>query len=184
MTPRRFVILLCAWVLLACQPNTPSDGASVDTLADAHQAAATGFNEREAESYDVLANYFDTPSATDSVTELTAACAIIVYPTDEQLAVLEANYGDDFATIADDATFYQGNARMLLDSLHVPIQQAKHAFIRLKGTAKTYMLNVRKPQAPEWNMFFFHPGKEPMVVSSIDVDRELIQHYFGLNHKP
>lgn len=107
--------------------------------------------------------------------------AVIINPTIEQMADMEEEYGEDFPTVADDAGFYQANAMITLDSLHVKARIAQKRYLKFQGDGgKTWLVDIRMEGAPEWNIIFFHTQKTPRVIPAIDVDRRVIQQYFNL----
>jgi hypothetical protein len=106
---------------------------------------------------------------------------LIVNPTDAQIEEMKKEYGeDDFYTIADDASFYQSNAIMLIDSMGVKKTTAEKPFALLVGEDKPYTLNLRMKGAPCWMIILFNPKKIPEIVPAIDVNREKLETYFDL----
>jgi hypothetical protein len=176
----KYAWLLFSFVSFACTLKTadnPEENISSDT---ATAFVEEGFNANDYQSFLELANYITTESpATDILEVVDSTCAIIVNPTDEQIKNMETEYGDDFATIADDNSFYHSEAYMKLDSSSIKTIATTHHFLRLQGDSETWVLDLRKEGAPEWNLIFFHKNKKPEVVSSIDVTYEKINDYFG-----
>jgi hypothetical protein len=129
--------------------------------------------------YDIRS--YVTTSANASETETMAAtCAILIYPTQEQIEEMKQRMGDeDFYIAADDNNWYQGKAIGLLDSLNIKIVTAKTRYLMLKGDNKTWILDLRKENLPSWNLIFFHRTKKPKVVSTVDLDFGQVQEYFA-----
>ena len=107
-------------------------------------------------------------------------CAIIIYPSERQIAEMTKEYGeDDFSTVADDNQFYQAQAIELIDSVGIKKQTVSRQFLRLIGKDKTWDLDIRKKDLKPWNIIFFKRTKEPMIVSSIDLTIDQVKSYFN-----
>ena len=106
-------------------------------------------------------------------------CAILVYPTDEQIEEIKKEEGaDNFYTIADDNNWYQGLAIEMVDSVGINKEGASRQFIQLIGQDKTWTLNLRKKGLPTWNMIFFKRNKEPLIIQTISLTTEKVRDYF------
>ncbi len=115
--------------------------------------------------------------------EISESVALLVYPTDVQIEEMKKEYGEeDFYTVADDASYYQGTAIGMIDSLGVNKMTAKKRFIRFKRQSEksTWTLDIRKAGTAEWNIIFFHKDKDPEIISAIDLTYEKIKSYFEL----
>lgn len=141
----------------------------------------SGFDENNYESFLDLNNYLvESPDTPGNVQVIDSSAVIVVNPTEEQIKEMEEKYGEDFYTIADDNSYYQSDATLKLDSLHVKTIYADKRFLKLQGSKQNWIVDLRKEGAPEWNMIFFHADKEPEIVSAIDVTQEKIREYFGI----
>ena len=86
---------------------------------------------------------------------------------------------NDFYTVADDNDWYHGTAIGLIDSLNVRKITASKRYIMLKGSHKTWTLDVRKENSPSWNLIFFNTTKDPKVVSTVDLTIDQVKEYFA-----
>ena len=174
----RFIIIIL--VCFSCGVKTVETASSV---ADAtpSDSAQNGFDENNYESFLDLENYKvnEIPDASD-IEVVDSSSVIVVVPSEQQVKEMEEKYGEDFYTIADDASFYQAEAMMRLDSVGVKkvVVGSVQRYVQLKGTSGSWLLDVRKEGAPEWNMIFFHVDKTPEIVSSIDVTTDKIKEFF------
>ncbi len=129
-------------------------------------------------------DYIETKTVSaGEVQEISESCALIISPTDDQIEQMKKEYGeDDFYTVADDATFYQGTARKIIDSLGVKTIDANKSLVKFNGSQqKSWTLTIRRKYAPEWNIILFHKEKQPEIVTPIDATGEKVKKYFGLN---
>src|SRR5690349_14053463 len=112
---RVIVFLLLVLGLWSCsQPNdTTTNNETTDSVVDDPQHI-------DYESLYKLDTYLVQNVDSKEVQTIDFNCAIIVYPTEEQLTELQNSEGEDaFNTIADDAMFYQSSAVGLIDSAGV-----------------------------------------------------------------
>lgn len=178
-TMRNAYILLLMVLLFGACSTSKTESVSIAT-PDTTMVTSSGFDENKYETLLDLTNYLASESPSDTeVQTIDSTCVIVINPSDEQLATMETEYGEDFYTIADDNSYYQAEASMKLDSFSIKTVQADQRFLKLKGTSETWIIDIRKDGAPEWNMILFHPHKKPEVVSSINVTEEKINTYFG-----
>jgi len=106
-------------------------------------------------------------------------CAILIYPTDSQIEALKKQYGeDDFYTVADDNSWYQGQAIHLVDSLQIKTATVQGRYLTLKGQDATWTLDVRRGDLLSWGLIFFHKAKSPIVVSTVDLTFDQVKAYF------
>jgi hypothetical protein len=117
---------------------------------------------------------------TSLVQEIHESMALIVLPTPAQVEAMEAEYGEDFYTIADDASYYQSIAMQMIDSLQVKTVHASKRFVQFTTEEDTVTLDVRKQGVPEWNIIFFHVKKKPEIIPAIELTEEHIKNYFDL----
>jgi hypothetical protein len=107
-------------------------------------------------------------------------CAILVLPSEKQIELMEKEYGEDFSTIADDNGFYQAHAMEVLDSIGITtVIASNRRYLRLvDGNGREWTLDIRQKGAPGWNLIFHSVNRKPKVVSSIDVNSQLVLDYF------
>lgn len=121
----------------------------------------------------------DSTIVNDSMQVIDYDCAVLIYPTGAQIdEMIKANGEDDFYTIADDNSWYQGTAIGMIDSVNVKTTSATLPFLRLKGKDNAWTLDIRKKGLPEWNIVFFKTTKEPKIISAIDLTVEQVKAYF------
>jgi hypothetical protein len=163
-------------IFLGCSPKTEN----TQTLGqDSIKAmTASGFDENNFESYINLENYTVADADSANIQSINFNCAVVVNPTDDQVQSMEKEYGDDFATMADDYSFYQSEAIIKFDSAKVKVVDAEKRFVKLIGTSRSWILDLRKDGAPEWNIILFNIDKEPQVSSAIDITYEKVGEYF------
>ena len=197
----KFVLFLCLMAIFSCgnpekeKTNTsdslvndlpgdslqhdpiPSDTLTLDSLK-----AENAFNKNDSQTYFILANYLADPEIEPTpvdVQQIDSTCAVLVYPTDEQIKAMQQEKGDDFMQIADTYSFYQGSAIEMLDSIDVGTISAEKRYLNFKGKkSRAWSLDIRKDGAPLWNLIFFNVGKEPEIISVTDLSREKIIEYF------
>lgn len=107
-------------------------------------------------------------------------CAILIYPNESQIEEMQKADEEDFYTIADDYTWYQGLAIEMIDSIGIRTKTTQARYLRIKGQQKTWDLDLRKKNLPAWNLVFFKTTKPPVVVSSVDLKADQIVDYFEL----
>jgi hypothetical protein len=155
---------------------------SYDSLMKLAALPKSAFDKTNPHTYFILENYFPGTEVVVDAAELQlidSTCAILVYPTDEQLAVLQQEYGDDFASVAEDNTYYHGLAIEMLDSIDIETDNAEKRIIQFKNATQTWTLDIRKEGAPAWNLIFFTEEKGPMIVPYVDLSHDRIKEYFG-----
>lgn len=106
-------------------------------------------------------------------------CAILIYPTVDQIDEMKKEYGEDFYTIADDNSWYQGQAIGMIDSVGIKKTTARGQFLRLKGKQETWDLDIRKKNLPTWNLIFFKTDREPKIISTVDLTVDEVKKYFN-----
>lgn len=176
------IVLFILVGLLGASCTTPRAESALKTSLTQNEVTAkdtiSGFNESNYESYLNLENYL-AENTSGELQMIDSTCAILVDPTEEQIKKMETEYGDDFPTIMDDNVFFMSEAYQRLDSSKIKVVSADQRFLKLMGVSESWVLDVRKEGAPEWNMIFFHKNKKPEVLSSLDVTYEKITDYFG-----
>jgi hypothetical protein len=178
MTSPKSILLLFAVSLTACQPKNAESNLTDSIVAEA--AAKLPVEDEDYERWFKIENYLieeNIPS--DSIQEVDISGVIVINPTPGQLKSLMRENGESFYTIADDASFYQASAMAQFDSLAVKTIVADKRYLKLKGTDKSWLIDIRQQHAPEWNMIFFDQHKAPKVMPAIDVTPEELLNYFG-----
>lgn len=114
-----------------------------------------------------------------------SACAVFIFPTEEQLTELENEHGpDELATIIDDNEFFLYEAMASLDSAGIRTKKAEKGLIRFTGRRKSWDLDIRQPGAPHWNLILFHPSQQPIVVLAVDLTQKAIKEYYYTPEQP
>lgn len=176
-----FFGLVVVGLVFGCSRSTVSEGSEdvdslgVDEMNLVAEDSASNFDYLALESY-AYAESVDT----SQVDVIDKDCALIVYPTDQQIEDMKKEYGeDDFYTLADDAMFYQSSASENLDSVGIQSLAMKKRYIRFKGANRSWDLDIRKKGAPEWNIILFKRDKAPKVVTGIDLTVDSVKTYFN-----
>jgi hypothetical protein len=176
---RIFILPVITVILTSCSTNT--DKNSAETTVDSTELTKSDSTTSKftAEQLNNIETYV-IPERKDTASTMTVDydCAIFIYPTSEQMAEMEQEYGEDLATIADDYQFYQTQAQLLFDSLKISSMYFEKSFLNLQGNEKSWSLDVRKKGLPEWNMILFSKNKPPQIVSAIDMTSEKINEFF------
>ena len=108
-------------------------------------------------------------------------CAILIYPTDEQIEEMKKTEGEEnFYIGADDSNWYQAMAIEMMDSVGIKQISTLGQYLRLKGKNKTWDLDIRKKNMPAWNLIFFKRTKEPQIISTVDLTTEEVREYFEI----
>lgn len=116
---------------------------------------------------------------TSKVQVINFDCAVLIYPTHEQVEEMKKNEGeDDFYTIADDANFYQTRAIELFDSAGVKTAGTQKQFVKFVGDESTWTLDVRKKNLPAWNVILFNKKKGPQPTATISLTYELVKKFY------
>jgi hypothetical protein len=173
--------VVCLILVASCGPPKTETQAA-DTLAEEVEDTTlvpAGFREGDYESYTRLENYLPDHDDESNAQWIDSTCAIIITPNETQITHMEEEYGEELATISEDAMFYQAQAMTTLDSLKVRIKRADKNLLKLRGKDQIWTLDVRKEGAPEWNIIFFAVDKKPEIIPAIDVSRETIDEYFN-----
>jgi hypothetical protein len=172
---KRSFILTLAMLISGCS------GKVSENVATDIDSVSTESADSIALDYSLVENYVYTgPLDTANVETIDYDCAVLIYPTEDQIASMEKEYGDDFYTVADDAQFYQAAAIEKLDSAGIQqlVSNSKR-YLRFKDNLREWTLDVRKKGAPEWNVIFFKKKKQPKIAFAIDVNKDSIRSYFN-----
>lgn len=191
------VFIVC--ILMICSCNVPEKEKAItsdstaydsarnnqplaDTLTIDSLKAESVFSQSDSQTYYLLKNYIADAEIKLPPTDLQtidSTCAVIVYPTDEQLKTLQTDLGDNFMQLADTYSYYQGSAIEMLDSIDVGTINAEKPFLNFKGKKRrTWKLDIRKEGAPAWNLIFFNINKEPEIIAVKDLSHDRIMEYF------
>ena len=133
------------------------------------------------ESIFKLDSYLTKITDKDSIQLVDFDCAILVYPTQEQVDEMIKTEGeDDFYVGADDSNWYLAQAIDTLDYTVIKTITASGQFLRLKGKERVWELDVRKKNLPGWNLIFFKTTKDPQIVSMTDLTVDEVKDYFEI----
>lgn len=170
-------ILFLSFLLCACGKTKENTATTTDSLK-------TDSVKTEAFDYDSqfkLENYLVSESSIDTskVQTIATDCAILIYPTDEQIAEMKKSEGEEnFATIVDDSNWYQALAIDAIDSVGITKEGAERQFLKLVGDKNSWTLDIRKKNLPSWNLIFFKRSKAPEVVPTVMLTKEKVKSYF------
>lgn len=179
----RLVYVIALALLISCgqRKDTPVVAVTLDSATQSSEAPA--YNEEDYEKSLRIESYVTDQalSTADSVLEIKYPCAVVINPTDEQIErMIQENGEEDFATIADDYSYYQSMASQTLDSVGVKQVMLTGRFLKLSGSAGTWLLDMRKEGMPEWNLIFFNPSKKPEIATAIDVSTSDVVKFFDV----
>ena len=96
------------------------------------------------------------------------AIAIFIEPTDEEIALMKKENGEDFYTIADDALYYQSQAAELLQKIKFPFcstTNESHEFIA-KDNNKKYSVSKK---CRGWCLILWNGHGEPIWTNAVDL---------------
>lgn len=182
---KSFTLLFTIAILASCSRNREqaSDtlaSANLTTLSDSTKSSNNKTENNTGMDAWKLDNYLtDEISDTTSVQRVSSDCAILIYPTDDQIDELTRENGEeDFATIADDSNYYQSTAIDQLDSAGVKTVTANRHYVNLVGENKSWLLDIRRKGGVTWGIILFNKTKQPEIVSAIDLTKERIKQYF------
>ncbi len=158
------------------QPNLTDSSGTQKT--DTTQTAELDYN-----SYFILENYLMSNEVDNSkLQRINSDCAILVYPTDEQVEEMKEKEGEEnFYTGADDSNWYQGQAIHLMDSMGIKQTAASKQFLQFVGEQKTWTIDIRKKNMPAWNLVLFKKTKAPLIIPTVGLTIEQLQDYFETN---
>jgi len=176
------IIVIISLGLWSCSKtaDTSSNLQHADTLKSKVDSIAT--YEFDYDAQFKLDNYLTTDSFDEKTNDLIDFdCAILIYPTSEQIDEMKRNEGEeDFYIGADDSNWYQAMAIEIIDSVGIKKLTASGRYLRLRGQNKTWDLDIRKKNLPAWNLIFFKSTKEPKIISTIDLTVDEAKNYFEI----
>lgn len=162
-----------------------SCGKKQDSTTASNRIKISGSDSTKAGDFDYnaqfnLENYLvGDQTDTSKVHVVDFNCAVLIYPTHEQVEEMKKKEGeDDFYTIADDATFYQTRAIQLIDSAGIKTVGTQKQFIKFVSAETSWTLDVRKKNLPAWNLILFNKKKAPQPTASVSVTYDLLKSYF------
>jgi hypothetical protein len=181
---RAFHLLLaiagCIFVSCSSRESSTSDGDSPTTASETDTTSIVDQRFYRIEAYQQT-----SPVDNQDVEVIESDCALLISPTEEQIAAMIKEYGEeDFSTIADDNAWYHSSASMLLDSIGVRIIVPSVRYVRLVGSEQSVTLDLRRRGALPWNLIFFNTRKSPEIVSTVDLSAKSIRQYFELKPLP
>jgi hypothetical protein len=177
---RTFIaIILCLGMLACGKPkDTTTESAAVKVLkSDSLGKEGSGYYDQfKLENY-LVGDMTDT----SKVHIINFDCAVVVYPTHEQIEEMKKTEGEDaFYTIADDANFYQTHALQVLDSAGVKTVGTKKQFIKFVGGERQWTLDIRKQNLAAWNLILFNKSKTPRVTPPINLSYDMARTFFDM----
>jgi hypothetical protein len=170
-----------AAVVLFASCNSPQKEVRDDETVSPEESLGSGFDPASFESFLRLENYLSAAKIPESDLQvIDSSCAIFVNPNGRQITEMREAYGEEgLASLTDDNGYFQSNARRILDSVSVKIMDADKRFIKLKGQdGRSWILDLRKEGAPEWNLIIFNTRREPEIVPAIDLTWNRVVGYF------
>jgi len=181
MTRYVFIFAIILALLASCSRKNNPNG---DTLASDSgtiipDSATFAKNNEEVDAWKLESYLTKELPDTTTIQTVTSDCAVLIYPTDDQIDELTRENGEeDFATIADDSNYYQSVAIDLLDSAGIKTVTASRHYLKFVGKNNSWLLDIRKKGAVTWGIILFNTVKQPEVISAIDLTKEHIEQYF------
>jgi hypothetical protein len=181
-------VSICAGLFCCSKKESTADILAQDTLVAKTDSASTdkvymaATLEEYKEMYYNLQSYLTDADSPNTET-IDFDCAILIFPTEEQIERMKKDYKEeDFYIVADDNNWYQSKAIDIIDSLGVKQITAKERYIKLKGENKTWTLDIRRDNLPSWNLIFFKRTKDPQVISTVDLTPEATRDFFEIHY--
>jgi hypothetical protein len=169
-------------VIVSCQSTQKEERTPVvDSTGHFYEY---GFDANAFESFMRVENYLSSEKIDEDDWQLIdVTSALLINPTEEQIIEMEEAYGeDDLVSITDDNGYFQSIARHILDSLSIKTLEAEKRFIKLVGqNNKTWLLDIRKPGAPAWNLILFNIHKDPEIIPVMDLTSHKVVQYFDVH---
>jgi hypothetical protein len=185
---REIFIIAIVVALWSCAKTT--DTTSSDTLEDSLSTSVpisssvdtSALADVDYESFFKLESYLTKVVTNDSTLEIVDRdCAILIYPTLEQIEEMKRTEGEEnFYIGADDANWYQAQVIDTLDYVAIKTITASRQYVRLKGRKRIWDLDIRKKNLPAWNVILFKTTKEPQIVSMTDLTVDEVKTYFEI----
>jgi len=180
---RFLIFIITAFALLSCSKTTDKNSSTTsDTLKLTAKDSVSNATAIDYDSYLKVESYV-VPDQTDTFTcyMIDHDCAVIVNPTDKQIdEMIKVDGEDNFATIADDFSYYQSMAIQMIDSVGVKTESFEKQYVKFIGEKKSWTLDVRKENMPAWNVIFFRRDKDPEIISAIDLTTNHVRDYFEI----
>ena len=164
--------------LLGCHsqvdnPSSPEVSIPQSASSNTTKNAAPEIDWEQPNSYAVKS----TPPSKE-IQIIPVRCAVLIYPSDEQIKSVREELGDeDSETAGDDGNFYMSEVITTLEALKVPQIVAKRRYLRLNGQ-RGVLIDLRKDGAPFFNLLLCSNSKPPVFKSPIDANKEFIEAYF------
>lgn len=109
-------------------------------------------------------------------------CAVLIFPTDEQIDHAKAQLGEeDFYIVADDNAFYMSNFIELMDQLNITTITCEKRQLKFFIQPQSLCMDLDQENIPEesyWNALLFQKDKAPIFVDLVAPDVDAIQLYF------
>ena len=104
-------------------------------------------------------------------------CAIVVSPTDEQIAELKRTIGQGSDESVKISTRHCEAIRCMIESKGIRTFWPTRQFIRFETGTRTWGLDVRRDSFPDWKFILFKRGKDPVILPSLTLTIEDIDQY-------
>lgn len=179
------IFIIAAFALLSSCSKTSDTKLSEapsplpQSLPKSSSADTAATTDLDYDSFFKLESYLTNDATNDSTLEIVDDCAIIIYPTHEQVQEMKRSEGEEaFYIGADDALWYHAQVIDTLNHVGIKTIVPSGRFIRLKGREKTWDLDIRKKDFLAWNVIFFKTDKDPQIISTTDLTVEGVRAYF------
>lgn len=123
----------------------------------------------KAENTDSLTFYIDQP------------CLVFIIPDSLELWQMKNDDSTSFYAAMDDYSYYLSQAEVLADSLMIKSYPTTKKLLDFKTIKNEHILvNLAnlKAEDPAWGIYLFNGTDSPLLKSSIDIDKKLLENYF------
>jgi hypothetical protein len=119
-----------------------------------------------------------SPRQPARMTEYVSPVVLLVSPDSAEIARMRHDLGGDFYTVADDGTWYQAEARTLLDSLHIPYADvsSREARFRVGGVMRRF---AWRPDDLPWYAVVYDGTSAPAVAPVYELRDHLPRTLLG-----
>ena len=108
-------------------------------------------------------------------------CLVFIIPDSLELWQMKQDDSTSFYAAMDDYSYYLSQAEMISDSLKIKSVSTTKKLLDFKTIKNEHILvNLLdlKAEDPAWGIYLYNGVDSPILKSSIDIDRKLLENYF------
>ena len=103
---------------------------------------------------------------------------LLLQPDARTIERMEKENGeDDFATIADDGSYYYATAQGFLERNKIPFDQSEMRYIKFVKADGTYTIIDRYKDGGAWELYFFDTKNDPEKADMVMIEEEFKNKY-------